>query len=209
MMHVRVQDMHTMHVMHEMHAMHVCYLVLMHHMWCTITMSLLQALMDTNLHVKNMMKKYKEMTWFNSKSIGSYLVGGTRIKFLLASLSIQNFLLGFSHVAIKSCVHRDQTITELCEHRRTDWAVRTLTEPCTTTRPCAQARPNWAKTIPSNPCIWTMRFESPQPLYALYIEIWNKKFWMCLYTLGSNVVLSMWDISQFVFLLFFSNFTLT
>ena len=48
-MHVRVQDMHTMHVKHEMH---VCHSVLMHYMRHMITMSLFQALMYENLHVK-------------------------------------------------------------------------------------------------------------------------------------------------------------
>ena len=71
-MHVRVQDMHTIHVKHEMHEMHVFHSVLMHYMCCMITMSLFQALMYENLHVKNITIKYKEMIWFNGKLIGSH-----------------------------------------------------------------------------------------------------------------------------------------
>ena len=57
-------------------------------------MSLFQALMYENLHVKNIMIKYKEMTWFNGKLIGSYL-GGARFEFLLAPPFLYKFIYLF------------------------------------------------------------------------------------------------------------------
>ena len=62
-----------------------------------ITMSLFQALMYENLHVKNIMIKYKEMTWFNGKLIGSYL-GGARFEFLLAPLFYTNLFIYFTRL---------------------------------------------------------------------------------------------------------------
>ena len=43
---------------------------------------------------KYIMIKYKEMTWFNGKLIGSYL-GGARFEFLLAPFFIYKFIFLF------------------------------------------------------------------------------------------------------------------
>ena len=54
---------------------------------------------------------------------------------------------------------------------------------------CVQALQPWAST-------WIVQLRSPCAPHTL---IWSNGFWICLYTLGSWLVLPMWDISYFWF----------
>ena len=120
-------------------------------------------------------------------------------------------LLGFSHVATELCVW---IAIEPCEPRQS-----------LAPRPCACE--SWLNHISQlsrarcrqvqNMIKWfnfiypSKQFNPNHSHHPMLVAIWDKRFWIWLYNLGSWCVLSMWDISQFCFpllLIFHTHITL-